>query len=175
MTRIIAGSARGRRLDVPDGRTTRPTSDRTREGLFSALDAALNGFGGLRVLDLYAGSGAVGLEALSRGASAALLVEADRAAARVAHANLDRLALPGARISTDRVEHLAALPCPGEPYDLVYLDPPYAMPAADLAAVLVELADNGWIADGAMVAVERASRGPEWNWPSGFVALRSRA
>ncbi|HZU57305.1 MAG TPA: 16S rRNA (guanine(966)-N(2))-methyltransferase RsmD [Actinocrinis sp.] len=175
MTRIIAGSARGRRLAVPDGRSTRPTSDRTREGLFSALDAALNGFGGLRVLDLYAGSGAVGLEALSRGAAAALLVDSDRAAVRVMHANLDTLGLPGARIAIERVEHLAATPCPDEPYDLVYLDPPYAMPAEDLAAVLVSLADNGWIAPGAMVAVERASRGPEWRWPAGFGALRSRA
>ncbi|HZP52037.1 16S rRNA (guanine(966)-N(2))-methyltransferase RsmD [Actinocrinis sp.] len=175
MTRIIAGSARGRRLAVPDGRSTRPTSDRTREGLFSALDAALNGFGGLRVLDLYAGSGAVGLEALSRGAGAALLVDSDRAAVRVMHANLDTLGLPGARIAIERVEHLAATPCADEPYDLVYLDPPYAMPAEDLAAVLVALADNGWIAPGAMVAVERASRGPEWHWPAGFGALRSRA
>ncbi|HEU5429983.1 MAG TPA: 16S rRNA (guanine(966)-N(2))-methyltransferase RsmD [Actinocrinis sp.] len=175
MTRIIAGSARGRRLAVPDGRSTRPTSDRTREGLFSALDAALNGFGGLRVLDLYAGSGAVGLEALSRGASAALLVDSDRAAARIMHANLDTLGLSGARVSTDRVEHLAAKPCPDEPYDLVYLDPPYAMPAEELASVLVALADNGWIASGAMIAVERASRDPEWLWPAGFNASRSRA
>jgi 16S rRNA (guanine966-N2)-methyltransferase len=175
MTRIIAGSARGRRLAVPDGRSTRPTSDRTREGLFSALDAALNGFGGLRVLDLYAGSGAVGLEALSRGAAAALLVDSDRAAVRVMHANLDTLGLPGARIAIERVEHLAATPCTEEPYDLVYLDPPYPMPAEDLAGVLVALADNGWIAPGAMIAVERASRGPEWQWPAGFDALRSRA
>jgi len=175
MTRIIAGSARGRRLAVPDGRSTRPTSDRTREGLFSALDAALNGFGGLRVLDLYAGSGAVGLEALSRGASAALLVDSDRAAARIMHANLGTLGLSGARVSTDHVEHIAAKPCPDEPYDLVYLDPPYAMPAEELASVLVALADNGWIASGAMIAVERASRGPEWLWPAGFNATRSRA
>ncbi|MBS2961685.1 16S rRNA (guanine(966)-N(2))-methyltransferase RsmD [Actinocrinis puniceicyclus] len=175
MTRIIAGSARGRRLAVPEGRTTRPTSDRTREGLFSALDASLNGFGGLRVLDLYAGSGAVGLEALSRGAAAALLVESDRAAAGVVRANLDALGLPGARICTDRVERLAAAPCPDQPYDLAYLDPPYATPPEELAAVLVALAGNGWIADGAMIAVERATRGPQWAWPAGFEALRSRA
>lgn len=175
MTRIIAGSARGRRLAVPDGRMTRPTSDRTREGLFSALDAALNGFGGLRVLDLYAGSGAVGLEALSRGAAAALLVESDRTAARVARANLDALGLPGGRLTTERAERLAATPCPDGPYDLIYLDPPYAMPTEELAAVLTALADNGWVAPGAMIAVERASRGPEWVWPAGFQALRSRA
>jgi 16S rRNA (guanine966-N2)-methyltransferase len=175
VTRIISGTARGRRLAVPDGRTTRPTSDRAREGLFSALDAALGGLDGLRVLDLYAGSGAVGLEALSRGAAAALLVESDRTAARVVRANLDTLGLPGGRIAADRAERLAATQCPDPPYDVVFMDPPYPMAAQDLAAVLVALAANGWIADGALVAVERASRGPQWAWPEGFGALRSRA
>lgn len=174
MTRIIAGAARGRRLAVPDGRSTRPTSDRAREGLFSALDSALGGLAGLRVLDLYAGSGAVGLEALSRGAAAALLVEADRAAARVARSNLEALGLPGGSVSADRVERLAATPCPEQPYDVAYLDPPYAMPADDLSAVLVALADNGWLADGALVAVERASRAEPWVWPADIDALRSR-
>src|ERR1700738_4193319 len=175
MTRIIAGTARGRRLAVPDGRTTRPTSDRAREGLFSALDAALGGLDGLRLLDLYAGSGAVGLEALSRGAAGVLLVESDRAAARVVRANLDLLGLPGGRISTDRVERLAALPCPDPPYAAAFLEPPYATPAPDLAAVLTALSANGWLSEAALVAVERASRDPEWLWPEGFNALRSRA
>lgn len=174
MTRIIAGAARGRRLAVPDGGKTRPTSDRAREGLFSALDAALGGLAGLRVLDLYAGSGAVGLEALSRGASAALLVESDRAAARVVRANLDALGLPGGRISTDRVERLAATPCPNAAYDVAYLDPPYATSAEELAAVLVALSGHGWLTDGALIAVERASRADPWVWPEGFETLRSR-
>ena len=174
MTRIIAGTARGRRLAVPDGRTTRPTSDRAREGLFSALDAALGGLSGLRVLDLYAGSGAVGLEALSRGAAAALLVESDRMAARVARTNLAELSLPGGRVAGDRVERLAATPCPDAPYDVAYLDPPYALSATELVAVLMALADHGWLADGALVAVERASRAEPWVWPAGFDALRSR-
>ncbi|MGH6653883.1 MAG: 16S rRNA (guanine(966)-N(2))-methyltransferase RsmD [Actinocrinis sp.] len=175
MTRIIGGSARGRRLAVPDGRTTRPTSDRAREGLFSALDAALAGFGGLRVLDLYAGSGAIGLEALSRGATAALLVESDRTAARIIRANLDTLGLTGGQPAAEPVERLAATPCPTEPYDVAYLDPPYALSAGELAKVLVTLADNGWLADGALVAVERASRDPQWLWPQGFESQRSRA
>ena len=175
MTRIIAGSARGRRLAVPDGRTTRPTSDRAREGVFSALDAALGGLDGLRVLDLYAGSGAVGLEALSRGAAAVLLVESDRAAARVVQANLDALGLPGGRVSADRAERLAAAPCPDRPYDVAFLDPPYALPAAELAAVLVTLSENGWLAGDALVAVERASRGAPWVFPEAFDVLRSRA
>lgn len=175
MTRIIAGTARGRRLAVPDGRTTRPTSDRAREGLFSALAAALGGLSGLRVLDLYAGSGAIGLEALSRGATAALLVESDRTAARVARTNLEELGLPGGRISTDRVERLAATQCPEQPYDVAYLDPPYALSAKELVTVLVALAAHGWLADGALVAVERASRAEPWVWPEGFEALRSRS
>ncbi len=175
MTRIIGGRARGRRLAVPDGRTTRPTSDRAREGLFSALDAAMSGFGGQRVLDLYAGSGAVGLEALSRGAAAALLVESDRTAARVIRTNLDTLGLTGGQLAAERVERLAATPCPGEPYDVAYVDPPYALAAHELANVLVTLGENGWLADGALVAVERASRDPEWAWPPGFEAQRSRA
>ena len=175
MTRIIAGAARGRRLAVPDGRTTRPTSDRAREGLFSALDAAVGGLAGLRVLDLYAGSGAVGLEALSRGAAAALLVESDRAAARVVRGNLEALGLRGGRVSADRAERLAATQCPDDPYDVVFLDPPYALAAKDLAAVLTALAGHGWIADGALVAVERSSRDPQWAWPQGFEPLRSRA
>jgi 16S rRNA (guanine966-N2)-methyltransferase len=174
MTRIISGAARGRRIAVPGGSATRPTSDRAREGLFSALDAALGGLGGLRVLDLYAGSGAVGLEALSRGAAVALLVESDRAAAQVARANLESLGLPGGRVAADRAERLAATQCPDESYDVIFMDPPYATAARDVARVLTGLADNGWIADAGMVAVERATRGPQWAWPEGFDALKAR-
>ena len=175
MTRIISGSARGRRLAVPDGRTTRPTSDRAREGLFNTLVSVLGGLDTLRVLDLYAGSGAVGIEALSRGAAAALLVESDRAAVRVVQANLDLLGLPGGRISTEHVERLAAAPCPDPPYDVAFLDPPYALATEEVASVLTALAANGWLADEALIAVERASRGPQWSWPEGFDPLRSRA
>src|SRR5437764_1021295 len=107
MSRIVAGVAGGRRLAVPPGRDTRPTSDRTREALFSAL-AALVDLDGARVLDLYAGSGAVGLEALSRGAAHALLVEADPRAARVIRDNARTLDLPGAQIRAEKVERVAA-------------------------------------------------------------------
>jgi 16S rRNA (guanine966-N2)-methyltransferase len=204
VTRIIGGIAKGRRIAVPDGGSTRPTSDRAREGLFSALEAATaglraeadaaetdaagtgaaetgeasGGLAGLRLLDLYAGSGAVGLEALSRGAAAVLLVESDRAAARTVRANLDLLASAGpggGRLVADRVEKLAAGPCPDKPYHVVFLDPPYALPAADLAGVLRNLAGNGWLAEGAIVAVERPTRSEPWQWPAGFEADRSRA
>src|ERR1700752_463361 len=104
MTRIIAGSAGGRRLAVPPGRSTRPTSDRTREGLFAAVLAALGTLDGAAVLDVYAGSGAVGLEALSRGARDVLLVEADQKAANIIKQNISSVGLPGARLLRDRAE-----------------------------------------------------------------------
>jgi 16S rRNA (guanine966-N2)-methyltransferase len=175
VTRIIAGQARGRRLNVPPGQGTRPTSDRAREGLFSALDAKLKGLHGIRIIDAYAGSGAVGIEALSRGAAAALLIESDRRAAEVIKGNLTQLGLPGGRLATDRVEKLAAEQCPDEPYDVLFLDPPYALDAAALAALITGFAERGWLAAGALVCVERATRDPEWIWPEGFDSLRARA
>lgn len=168
----MAGAAGGRRLAVPPGRNTRPTSDRTREALFSAL-AALTDLDGARVLDLYAGSGAVGLEALSRGAAHALLVEADPRAARVLRDNASTLSLAGAQVRADRVERLAE-DTPDAPYDVVFADPPYALAADELAAVLSNLAEHGWFARDAVVVVERASRDPEWLWPKPLVRLRTR-
>jgi len=168
----VAGAARGRRLAVPPGRGTRPTSDRTREALFSALDALVD-LDGARVLDLYAGSGAVGLEALSRGSAHALLVEADPRVARVLRENAAALGLDGAQIRTDRAERLAES-TPEDPYDVVFADPPYAVAAEELASVLERLHQHGWIAPGAVVVVERASRDPDWVWPTPLTPLRSR-
>lgn len=122
MTRVIAGSAGGRRLAVPPGTGTRPTSDRAREGLFSTWES-FHGLEGARVADLYAGSGAVGLEALSRGASHALLVEAEPRAAKTVRDNIRSLALPGAELRTGKAEQIVTGPAPAEPYDLVFLDP----------------------------------------------------
>ncbi|HEU5158308.1 MAG TPA: 16S rRNA (guanine(966)-N(2))-methyltransferase RsmD [Streptosporangiaceae bacterium] len=173
MTRVIAGVAGGRRLSVPSGRDTRPTSDRAREGLFATVQALLGPLDGLRVADLFAGSGAVGLEALSRGAAHALLVEARPRAARVIKANIDALGIPGAEVITDRVARVLGRP-PAEPYDLVFADPPYATPDADVTAVLLALRDNAWLAAGALVVVERATRGPAPLWPPGYTADRER-
>ena len=106
MTRVIGGVAGGRRLGVPAGRGTRPTSDRAREGLFGTVLALCGSMDGLRVLDLYAGSGAVGLEALSRGAGHVLFVEADSRAARVIRDNIDAVGLPGGELVTDRVDRV---------------------------------------------------------------------
>lgn len=173
MTRVIAGAAGGRRLAVPAGRDTRPTSDRAREALFATVQALLGSLTGLRVADLYAGSGAVGLEALSRGAAHALLVEAHPRAARVIRSNIDALGLSGAELVADRVERVLRGP-PDEPYDLVFADPPYAMAYNEVTGMLGALREGGWLASGALVVVERASRGGAFEWPPGYVADRDR-
>jgi 16S rRNA (guanine966-N2)-methyltransferase len=175
MTRVIAGSAGGRRLVVPPGRGTRPTSDRTREGLFATAGSLLGPLDGLRALDLYAGSGAVGLEALSRGAGHALLVESDARAVRAIRANIAELRLPGAEVAAGKVERvLAERPDHAGPYELVFADPPYAVGDQVVTAVLESLRDNGWLAREALVAVERESRGGALTWPKGFAPERER-
>jgi len=175
VTRIIAGAAGGRRLAVPAGRSTRPTSDRTREGLFAAVTAMLGGLDGIAVLDLYAGSGAVGLEALSRGADDVLLVESAAAAAAVIRANIEAVGLPGARCVRDRVDRvLSRGPGSDRPRDLVFADPPYAVGDAELAAALAALAGRGWLRPGAVVVVERDARSGRPPWPRGYREDRSR-
>lgn len=178
MTRVIAGTAGGRRLTVPPGQGTRPTSDRAREGLFSSWEAQLggaSGWRGKRLLDLYAGSGAVGLEALSRGAAHALLVESDARAARTVRQNAASLGLAGADVRHAKAGPTVAGPLPdGVPYDLVFLDPPYAVTDRDLREILLTLRTEGWLADEALATVERSSRGGEFRWPEGFEGLRSR-
>lgn len=174
MPRVIAGSAGGRRLSVPPGNGTRPTSDRAREGLFSSWEARLGSWAGVRVLDLYGGSGAVALEALSRGAASALLVEADPRAARTIRENIRTLGLPGAELRTGRAEQVVLGAAPGEPYDVAFLDPPYAVTDDDLREILLTLWREGWLSPRALVTVERSTRGGEFRWPDGFESLRSR-
>ncbi|MFD5515918.1 16S rRNA (guanine(966)-N(2))-methyltransferase RsmD [Streptomyces sp. NPDC127066] len=175
MTRVIAGRAGGRRLAVPPGTGTRPTSDRAREGLFSTWQSLLGGpLEGERVLDLYAGSGAVGLEALSRGAGHTLLVEADARAAKVIRDNVKTLGLPGAEVRAGKAEQIVKAAAPQEPYDLVFLDPPYAVLDGDLREILLTLRTGGWLAEDALVTVERSTRGGEFGWPDGFEAVRAR-
>jgi 16S rRNA (guanine966-N2)-methyltransferase len=173
VTRVIAGVAGGRRISVPTGRDTRPTSDRAREGLFATVGSLLGDLDGLRAADLYAGSGAVGLEALSRGASHVLLVESSARAAKVIKANVEALGLPGAELVTDRVERVVKNP-PSVPYDLVFADPPYAVTDEAVIGLLDALRDNGWLAPGALVAVERATRGEPVRWPAGYTESRAR-
>lgn len=156
MTRIIAGAARGARLEVP-GSGTRPTSDRVRESLFGALESA-DAVDGARVLDLYAGSGALGLEALSRGAAAADLVERGRAAAGIIRRNVATVAKAGggaaARVHESAVQSF--LSRTSGPFDLVFSDPPYDLDDAAMTADLVALAPL--LAPDALVVVERARR-----------------
>jgi 16S rRNA (guanine966-N2)-methyltransferase len=175
MARVIAGEAGGRRLAVPDGRNTRPTSDRAREGLFATIVSLTGSLDGARVLDLYAGSGAVGLEALSRGAEHVLLVESGARAARVIRDNVEAIGLPGAEVVADRVERvLARGPAPAEKYDLVFADPPYALPGDEVSAMLQALETNGWLAPGALLIVERATRSGPVSGPAGLQPDRAR-
>ncbi|AGL20421.1 16S rRNA (guanine(966)-N(2))-methyltransferase RsmD [Actinoplanes sp. N902-109] len=178
MTRIIAGEHGGRRLAAPPGDKTRPTSDRVREALFSALDTMVD-LNGARFADLYAGSGAVGLEALSRGAAYALLVESDVRAARAIRDNIVTLRVGGAaRLITGKVAQLLAQPPEGGPYDVVFADPPYAVSDAEIDQVQVALVTNGWLAGDAVVTFERSSRtsvrGEPLSWVDGLTAERSR-
>ncbi len=163
MTRIIAGSAGGRTLDVPPT-GTRPTSDRVREALFSRLGHA-DVLDGATVWDLYAGSGALGLEAASRGAAAVVLVESRSRAADVCRRNAARLGLRQVRVV---VQHVAAfLERAAGPVDVVLVDPPYDLGEEELAAVLAGVAPH--LAEGAVVVVERAVRTPEPTWPADVV------
>jgi 16S rRNA (guanine966-N2)-methyltransferase len=174
VTRVIAGAAGGRRLATAAGRTTRPTSDRTREGLFATVLAIRGGLDGATVLDLYAGSGAVGLEALSRGAADVLLVESDGRAAQVIRQNIAAVGLPGVRLVTDKVERVIGRGPDGPPRDLVFADPPYAVSDAELGRVLEELLEQGWLAPGALVVLERSTRSGPPTWPHGYDYDRSR-
>lgn len=167
MTRVIAGSARGRRLQVPSGTTTRPTSDRAREGLFSSLLSLLD-LDGARVLDLYSGSGALGLEAVSRGAGSATLVENDPEALAALRANVAALGLRELFVVPQPVERFLAVD-PEPRYDLALLDPPYEL---DVVPVLELLAS--WLAPGGVVVVERRTRGPELAWPAAYEPVRER-
>ncbi|MBD8869013.1 16S rRNA (guanine(966)-N(2))-methyltransferase RsmD [Nocardioides donggukensis] len=167
MTRIIGGSAGGRRLRTPPGSATRPTSDRVREALFSALEARVGTLSGLRFLDLYAGSGAIGLEARSRGAAAVTLVERDRRTARLISENATALGLGPVEVLAAGVETTLARTPPAA-YDVVFLDPPYPMPDDDVTAALTALVRHGWVAPEGMVVVERGTRGSDHAWPAGL-------
>ena len=165
MTRIVAGTHGGRRLVVPAGDGTRPTSDRAREGLFSSLQSLLD-LEGARVLDLYAGSGALGLEALSRGAASATLVERDPKALAALRRNVADLGLAARVVEEDVASYLAGTP---ERYDVVLLDPPYDVDVDPVLAALPR-----WLEEGAVVVAERRTRGPAPSPPAGLEPLRSR-
>lgn len=165
MTRIIGGVAGGRRIAVPP-RGARPTTDRVRESLFNILTARLD-LRGLAVLDLYAGSGALGLEALSRGAASALFVESDPRNAAVIARNIASLELTGATLRRGAVATVLAAGAQS-PMDLVLADPPYDIEAAEVDAVLTGLTAHGWVRKGTVAVVERPAAGTVLTWPDGW-------
>lgn len=174
MTRIIGGRAGGRRLQTPRGAATRPTSDRVREALFSSVESWCGSLSGLRFLDLYAGSGAVGLEAWSRGAGVVTLVESDRRTAALIAANARSLGFARADVHPASVASTLGRR-PSAPYDVVFCDPPYPLEDAAVAADLRALVEHGWLVPGALVVVERSVRSPEPTWPDGIEPDRRKA
>jgi 16S rRNA (guanine966-N2)-methyltransferase len=203
VTRIIAGTYGGRRLATPAGPDTRPTADRVREAMFSGLDAT-HVLYGRRFLDLYAGSGAVGLEAASRGAEHVLLVESDPKAIRVIRENVAALGVGDVvMLAAQRVTTALAVgpppaadppPAAGRPsaaaggfaaagrdsaasgkgYDIVFADPPYDLGERDVTAMLDALVGHGWINAGGLVILERSKRSPEPTWVRSVTGERSR-
>lgn len=168
MTRIISGQARGRKLQVPTT-GTRPTSDRVREAVFNIVGNKID-FTGCAVLDLYAGSGALGLEALSRGAQRALLVDSHSKAIAVLTANCASLGFSGAQPRRTDVATLVQTPATTQ-FDLVFIDPPYELPGSAIADVLASLAANGWLTEAALIVIERATRSTITELPQGFTFL----
>ncbi|MGC4109139.1 MAG: 16S rRNA (guanine(966)-N(2))-methyltransferase RsmD [Nocardioides sp.] len=173
MTRIIGGRVGGRRITTPRGVSTRPTSDRVREALFATIESWCGSLSGLRFLDLYAGSGAVGLEAWSRGAGVVTLVEQDRRTAALISANARELGYNRAHVVTGTVAWALSRQ-PAAPYDVAFLDPPYAQTEESVGDDLTALVEQDWLVPGAMVVVERGSRGPEPPWPQGLSDSREK-
>ena len=171
--RIIGGTARGRRLKTPAGDSTRPTSDRVREALFSTLEAELGSLTGLRFLDLYAGSGAIGLEAMSRGAGVVTSVESNRRTARVVQDNATTLGFRKVEVLVQSVAR-ALQHHPRAPYDVVFVDPPYPVDNDEVEKAVALLVANDWLAAGAVLVVERSARSVEPTWPSGLVREREK-
>lgn len=164
MTRIISGEARGRTIKVPE-QGTRPTSDRAREGLFSSLQVRF-GFVGAKVLDLFAGSGALGLEAASRGADEVVLVENNPKAVQIIRHNMQVVGHPNVTVAEMKASTYVAS-APKEYFDMVLADPPYDLLDSDIAEMLVALIPT--LVDGAAVVVERHRESPETAWPACFV------
>jgi 16S rRNA (guanine966-N2)-methyltransferase len=151
---------------------TRPTTDRVRESLFNLLTARLD-LNGASVLDLYAGSGALGIEALSRGAVSAVFVESDHRAAAVIDKNIAALGVSGATVRRGPVAAVLAS-AGAQPVDLVFADPPYDVDAGEIGSVLAALTHGGWTASGTVAVVERPTSGPALTWPDGWQVWPSR-
>ena len=172
MTRIIGGDLRGRKLKVPELQT-RPTSSRVREAIFSSVEHAVSGLSDLRVLDLFAGSGALGIESISRGAAEAVLIEKDLRAADTLHSNIESLGLKTARVViTDAIEETSKSSSRGK-FDVVFIDPPYELADEQVDVLLGQLVKNGWLADFALLVVERGAKS-KVIWPKTVEELRQK-
>ena len=172
MTRIISGKYKGRSINVPVT-VTRPTSSRVREAIFSSVLHTVGSFEGLVVLDLFAGSGALGLEALSRGAAVANFVENDRNALACIEENAKTLGEQNISAQKVDVFVLVGSLAFSAPSDLVFIDPPYALPDGQVNELLAELAKNRWLADDALVVIERSSKSVV-DWPQAYEALANK-
>lgn len=174
--RIIAGVAKGRTLSTVSG-ATRPTSDRAREGLFSSLTSEFGDFLGLHVLDLFAGSGAVGLEALSRGATLVHGVENESDAIKTITTNSELVAKaqPAGKfhLYSMSVQRFVSDPAHDQ-YHLVYIDPPYDLPSSQLEEILRLLAQGDFLKSDAFIAVERRAKGGQFTWPQSYEPVRER-
>ncbi|MFM2145084.1 MAG: hypothetical protein RI899_872 [Actinomycetota bacterium] len=174
--RIIAGVAKGRSLSSVAG-ATRPTSDRAREAIFSTLTSEFGDFLGLQILDLFAGSGAMGLEALSRGASLVHCVEKDDAAAKTISTNA-ALVQKAQPVGEFHLFHMAVQKFvegkPENQYHFIYIDPPYDFSDSELTSILEKLHVNNFFKDGAVIGVERASKTAQPMWPQGYEPSRTK-
>jgi 16S rRNA (guanine966-N2)-methyltransferase len=181
LSRIIAGSRGGQRIVMPPGDHARPTTDRVREALFSAIAAwagraaepVEDSLAGLAFCDLYAGSGAVGLEAASRGATRVLLVERDPRTAQLGRRNAETLRL-AVDVVVSPVEQVLRK-APPHPFDVVFADPPYELDTPTVSAQLQQLVGNAWVDRSSLVVVERSKRTPQLIWPDSAVKHWRRA
>ena len=174
--RIIAGVAKGRSLSSVAG-ATRPTSDRAREAIYSTLTSEFGDFLGLQILDLFSGSGAMGLEALSRGASLVHCVEIDDAAAKTISIN-SALVQKAQPVGVFQLFHMSvqkfAEATPQNQYHFVYIDPPYDFADSELTTILEKLHSHNFLKDDAVIAIERASKTPQPVWPQGYEPSRTK-
>lgn len=174
--RIIAGVAKGRTLSTVSG-TTRPTSDRAREGLFSSLTSEFGDFLGLHVLDLFAGSGAVGFEALSRGATLVHGVEKESDAIKTITTNSELVAKAGPtgkfHLYSMSVQRFLSDPAHDQ-YHLIYIDPPYDFSSSQLEEILRLLAQGNFLKSDAFIAVERRAKSGQFTWPQSYEQVRER-
>lgn len=172
MTRIIGGEFRGRSIKVPEAET-RPTSSRVREAIFSSVEHAVSGLDDLRVLDLFSGSGAFGIESISRGAAEAVLIEKDLRAADTLHANVANFGIKNGRvIIADAFIEVSQKSGRGK-FDVVFIDPPYAFEDGPVDKLISQLVSNDWLNDYALIVVERGSRS-QVQWPEFVEEVRKK-